>query len=407
MRTIPREDYLTWLRQFRDKKLIKVLTGMRRVGKSTILELFRRELRMEGVAADRIVSINFEELENESLRNAKELHGYIVGELARGKKTYVFLDEIQKVDRYEEVLDSLYVKPGIDIYITGSTADMFSSEIATLLTGRYVEINVLPFSFLEMTRAVGGRPGDADERRRFRDYLTYGSLPESFAFRQGSAEQREYVESVYRTILEKDVLKRNREGGRLLVGQIIRYMANSISSLTSPKRIADRLRADGVTSCANTIASYLGILEDCFFINKADRFDVKGGEMLKLINKYYLTDFGFKHYLLNSPDIEVQQLLENAVYLELARRRYKIATGKVANREVDFVIRGSDDVIRYVQVAVSIASSEKLEQELSVFKGIRNNYPKYILTLDDVFVADHNGIKTMNAVDWFARRVDF
>lgn len=404
-KTIQREAYMTWLAQFRDKPLIKVLTGMRRVGKSTIMKMFAQALRRDGVSASRIVMVNFEELENAPLRTAEALHKFIVGKLAKGVTTYVFLDEIQRVERYEEVLDSLYVKKGVDLYVTGSTADLFSSEIATLLTGRYVEMNVLPFSFLEMTRAVGGKVGDTVEKRRFMDYLTYGSLPESFAFKTGSPEQREYVESVYRTILEKDVLKRNKEGGRLLVGQMLKYMAGTISSLTSPKRMADRLRANGVKVSANTVSSYLDILEDCYFIYKADRFDVKGGEML-LINKYYLTDFGFRYYTLSNPDIEIQQLLENAVFLELLRRRYKVATGKVDEREVDFVVKGSSDLICYIQIAVTVAGKEKYEQEVAAFKSIRDNYPKLILTLDDIFVENRNGIHTMNVIDFFAGRSD-
>ena len=403
-KTIQRESYMAWLAQFRDKPLIKVLTGMRRVGKSTIMRMFAQGLRREGVPASRIVMVNFEELENAPLRTAEELHRFIVGKLARGGTTYVFLDEIQRVEHYEEVLDSLYVKKGVDLYVTGSTADLFSSEIATLLTGRYVEMNVLPFSFLEMTKAVGGKVGDAAEKRRFMDYIKYGSLPESFAFKTGSSEQREYVESVYRTILEKDVLKRNKEGGRLLVGQMLKYMASAISSLTSPKRMADRLKANGVKVSANTVSSYLDILEDCYFIYKADRFDVKGGEMLKLINKYYLTDFGFRYYTLSNPDIEIQQLLENAVFLELLRRRYKVATGKVDEREVDFVVKGNNDLLCYIQVAVTVAEKEKYSQEVASFKSIRDNYPKLILTLDDIFIENRNGIQTMNVIDFITGR---
>ena len=403
---ISRETYINWLMQFREKPLVKVLTGMRRVGKSTILKMFAQTLRREGVPATRIVMVNFEELDNAPLRSAEALHKFIVGKLAKGKTTYIFLDEIQKVERYEEVLDSLYVKKGVDLYVTGSTANLFSSEIATVLTGRYVEINVLPFSFLEMTKAVGGKIGDASEKRRFMDYLTYGSLPESFAFKTGSPEQREYVESVYRTILEKDVLKRNKEGGRLLVGQMLKYMADNISSLTSPKRMSDRLNANGVKVSANTVSSYLDVLEDCYFIYKADRFDVKGGEMLKLINKYYLTDFGFKYYTLSNPDLEIQQLLENAVFLELLRRRCKVATGKVDNREVDFVVWGNDGEIRYIQVAVTVAEKLKYQQEIAAFNSIRDNYPKYILTLDDIFIENRNGIHTMNIIDFLTGRGD-
>lgn len=403
-RIIERQEYLNWLDQFKDKPLIKVLTGMRRVGKSTILKLFAQRLRRGGVPASRVVMLNFEELENEPLKDAKALHAFLKSKIAKGATTYMFLDEIQRVERFEEVLDSLYVKKGVDLYVTGSTANLFSSEVATILTGRYVEINVLPFSFLEMTKAVGGKPGDANERRRFMDYLMYGSLPESFAFKSGSPGQREYVESVYRTILEKDVLKRNKDSGRHLVEQIVKYMATNISSLTSPKRMTDRLNANGVKVSANTVASYLDILSDCYFLYKADRFDVKGGELLKLINKYYLTDFGFKYYILSNPDLEVQQLLENTVFLELVRRRYKVATGKVDDKEVDFVVKGGDGMIRYVQVAVTVATREKFAQESAVFDAIQDNYPKYIITLDDAIVPERKGIQIVNVIDFMSER---
>lgn len=403
-RIIERQEYLNWLDQFKDKPLIKVLTGMRRVGKSTILKLFAQRLRQGGVPASRVVMLNFEELENEPLKDAKALHAFLKSKIAKGATTYMFLDEIQRVERFEEVLDSLYVKKGVDLYVTGSTANLFSSEVATILTGRYVEINVLPFSFLEMTKAVGGKPGDANERRRFMDYLMYGSLPESFAFKSGSPGQREYVESVYRTILEKDVLKRNKGSGRHLVEQIVKYMATNISSLTSPKRMTDRLNANGVKVSANTVASYLDILSDCYFLYKADRFDVKGGELLKLINKYYLTDFGFKYYILGNPDLEVQQLLENTVFLELVRRRYKVATGKVDDKEVDFVVKGGDGMIRYVQVAVTVATREKFAQESAVFDAIQDNYPKYIITLDDAIVPERKGIQIVNVIDFMSER---
>ena len=403
-RIIERQGYLNWLDQFKDKPLIKVLTGMRRVGKSTILKLFAKRLRRGGVPASRMVMLNFEEMENEPLKDAKVLHAFLKGKIVKGKTTYMFLDEIQRVERFEEVLDSLYVKKGVDLYVTGSTANLFSSEVATILTGRYVEINVLPFSFLEMTKAVGGKPGDANERRRFMAYLMYGSLPESFAFKSGSSGQRGYVESVYRTILEKDVLKRNKDSGRHLVEQIVKYMATNISSLTSPKRMTDRLNANGIKVSANTVASYLDILSDCYFLYKADRFDVKGGELLKLINKYYLTDFGFKYHILSNPDLEVQQLLENTVFLELVRRRYKVATGKVDDKEVDFVVKGGDGMIRYIQVAVTVATHEKFAQEAAVFDVIRDNYPKYIITLDDTFVTERNGIQIVNVIDFMSER---
>jgi len=405
---IDRPGYIKWLDEFRDKKLIKVLTGLRRSGKSTILEMYEARLRKSGVSDDRIVSFNFELFENEPYLAPHKLHDEIVSRIRKDETLYVFLDEIQHVKSYEKVLDSLYARAGVDVYVTGSTADLLSSEIASRLTGRYVEINVLPLSFLEYVSARG-REGE-NERRLFMDYITYGGLPGAMEFPMGSSAQREYVESVFRTIVEKDVLKRGGKG-RFLVERIIRYLTDTVGSLTSPKRIADRLderrMTDGADGAAyNTVVSYIERLADCFFVYKAPRFDVRGGEHLKLINKYYLTDFGFKYYILNNPTLELQQLIEDVVYLELLRRRYKVSTGKVDEREVDFVAQGNDGRIRYIQVAVSVSDKDKLTQELASFKSIDDNYPRYILTMDEVYAPDHGGVRTVNVVDFLLGRAE-
>lgn len=399
---ISREAYMQWLREFRDKPIIKVVTGLRRSGKSTILQMFMDELRTEGVEAGQIFMVNFEELEYEHLQDRHALYQAILSAKEKGRMLYVVLDEIQHVREYEKVVDSLLVKSGFDIYITGSTADLLGSDLATRLTGRYVEVNVLPLSFAE---SVQGREVTMNSREGlFMEYVTYGGLPGARIFPNGSRAQREYVESVYRTIIEKDVLKRSRRG-RFLVDRIIRYMLSVVGSLTSPNRMAGRLDEDAKTRAEksasyHTVVSYLERLTDCFFLYKPDRFDVVGGEVLKQINKYYITDFGFVHYLLNSPTVELQQVLENVIYFEFVRRRYKVCTGKVDDREVDFVVQGEDDIPRYVQVAVTVKDEAKLKQELDAFRGIRDNYPKYILTLDSVFVPDHDGIKTLNAYDF-------
>lgn len=402
MPLIRRDDYRKWLDEFREKKLVKVLTGLRRSGKSTILEMYMRSLMDMGVSCDRIVSINFEKLEFEPLMDPAKLHAEVLSKLRPGRMTYVFLDEIQHVADYEKVVDSLYARDNIDLYITGSTADLLSSEIASRLTGRYVEINVLPLSFREY--ASGGGLTDDNAKRLFSDYIAYGGLPGSLDFPNGSSAQREYIESVFKTIIEKDVLKRTKSG-RFLVERIIRYMVANVGNLTSAKRLADRLAADGGFSKAsapayNTVVSYLERLVDSFFLYKADRFDVQGGEHLKQINKYYLTDFGFKYYILHNPTIELQHLVENVVYFELKRRRCKVSTGKVDDKEVDFVVQENDGRIRYIQVAVSVSDAGKLKQELAVFERIRDNHPKYLMTLDEIFVADHAGIRTLNVIDF-------
>lgn len=405
---IPREGYLQWLREFCTKPIVKVVTGLRRSGKSTILQMFMDELRTKGIAERQILAINFEEMENEILLDRHRLYERILSSKVEGTMLYVVLDEIQHVKEYEKVIDSLQVKDGFDIYITGSTAELLGSELATRLTGRYVEVNVLPLSFRE---SVWGREVSiANREQLFMDYITYGGLPGARIFPNGSRAQREYVESVYRAILEKDVLKRNSRG-RFLVDRIIRYMLSVVGCLTSPNRMVGRLGEEAKTrsekaAAYHTLVSYLERLTDCYFLYRADRFDVLGGELLKQVNKYYITDFGFAHYLLNSPTVELQQMLENVVYFELRRRRYKVCTGKVDDKEVDFIAQGDDDIPRYVQVAVSVKDPEKLDQELSAFNSVKDNYPKFILTMDQVYVPDHGGVRTLNVYDFLLGQAD-
>lgn len=397
MDLIERREYVDWLKSYKDKQLIKVITGLRRVGKSTIFDLYISELKKSGIRDEQILKINFEDLDNEKLRDKHKLYSHIMT-YKKGKPLYVFLDEVQRIEGFEEVVDSLFIKDNIDIYITGSNATFLSSEIATLLTGRYVEINVLPLSFKEYYEHFKNK--GKDKRELFIDYITYGALPGSFMFETGSVEQREYIESVYKTILEKDVLKRNSAASKQLVENILSYLVYNIGCLTSAKRIADTLNSNGTKVSYNTVVSYFETLQDCFFVYKADRYDVVGKEYLKLINKYYITDFGFKYYILNNKTLEIPQILENLVFLELKRRRFKVATGKVAEKEVDFIIKDNYDNVKYIQVAVTVMDEDKLKQELRPFYEINDNYPKYIITLDDYFTKDHDGVITINAIDF-------
>lgn len=398
MELINRDEYVAWLKSYKDKQLIKVVTGLRRVGKSTIFDLYIRELLNDGVNPEQILKINFEDIANDYLRSKTVLYNYILSHMQKVNKLYVFLDEVQRVEGFEEVVDSLFIKDNVDIYITGSNAKFLSSEIATLLTGRYIEINVLPLSFKEYYDHL--KNSGKDKRQLFNDYITYGALPGIFMFDSGTVQQREYVESVYKTILEKDVLKRNSAASKQLVENILSYLVYNIGCLTSTKRITDTLNSNGTKVSYNTVDSYFETLQDCYFVYKADRYDVVGKEYLKLINKYYITDFGFKYYILNNKTIELPQILENLVFLELKRRRFKIATGKVAEKEVDFIVKDNFDKTKYVQVAVTVMDEEKLKQELRPFYGIEDNYPKYIITLDDYYVKDHNGVTTVNAIDF-------
>lgn len=402
MDLIKRDGYMQWLNRYRDKQVIKVITGLRRVGKSKIFELYMEELQKAGVPDDQIILINFEELENEPFREKTALYRHILSKVQQNKMLYVFLDEIQAVQGFEEVVDSLFVKPNIDVYITGSNAKFLSSEIATVLTGRYVEINVLPLSFKEYSEHY--KFTGKDKRALFMDYITYGAMPGMTMFDLGSSEQREYIEGVYKTILEKDVLKRNSRAGKQLVEHILSYLIYNIGCLTTVKRITDYINANAAKVAYNTVDSYFDTLQDCYFIYKADRYDVVGKEYLKLIHKYYVTDFGFKYYILNNKTVEIPQILENLIFLELKRRRFKVATGKVDDKEVDFIVKDTSDQIKYIQVAVTVLEEEKLKQELRPFYEIKDNYPKYIITLDDYFVPDHDGVKTISAIDFLSGR---
>lgn len=402
MDLIKRDGYMQWLNRYRDKQVIKVITGLRRVGKSKIFELYMEELQKAGVPDDQIILINFEELQNEPFREKTALYRHILSKVQQNKMLYVFLDEIQAVQGFEEVVDSLFVKPNIDVYITGSNAKFLSSEIATVLTGRYVEINVLPLSFKEYSEHY--KFTGKDKRALFMDYITYGAMPGMTMFDLGSSEQREYIEGVYKTILEKDVLKRNSRAGKQLVEHILSYLIYNIGCLTTVKRITDYINANAAKVAYNTVDSYFDTLQDCYFIYKADRYDVVGKEYLKLIHKYYVTDFGFKYYILNNKTVEIPQILENLIFLELKRRRFKVATGKVDDKEVDFIVKDTSDQIKYIQVAVTVLEEEKLKQELRPFYEIKDNYPKYIITLDDYFVPDHDGVKTISAIDFLSGR---
>ena len=239
-----------------------------------------------------------------------------------------------------------------------------------------------------------------DRRTLFSDYITYGAMPGIFMFEKGSGEQREYVKSVYKTILEKDILRRNSAAGRQLAESLLDFVIYNIGCLTSVKKISDTLKSNGVSAAYNTVDAYFDTLQDCYLIYKADRYDVVGKEYLKLINKYYVADFGFRYYLLNNRAVELSQILENLVFLELKRRRFQVATCKVEDKEVDFIVKDTNGTLKYIQVAVTVADKEKLMQELRPFREIKDNYPKYIITLDEFFAPDHDGIRTINALDF-------
>ncbi len=403
MKKIEREDYLSILKNFKDQQIIKVITGIRRCGKSTLLELFQEYLLKEGVLENQIISINFENMDYEELQDRKKLYDYINSKLVKGKKTYIFLDEIQNVKEFEKTVDSLFINKDIDLYITGSNAYLLSSELATLLTGRYIEIKMLPLSFKEYLSAFDDK---TDISRKFRDYLQYSSFPQAIELYKVNPENINlFLDGIYNTILFKDVMQRKGIVDKNTLERVTKYLYDNIGNRTSMKSISDNIEGLEKNNSYNTVSAYVQALIDSYFIYKVSRFDIKGKDFLKTQEKYYAIDIGLRYYMLGqSSGKDMGHILENVVYLELLRRGYEVYIGKYDDLEVDFVAKNSKNTI-YYQVALTTREDEStnnkiLERELAPLKKINDNYPKYILTLDDDLDADFDGIKKINVLDW-------
>ena len=407
MERIKRDNYLSILKNFKDQQIIKVITGIRRCGKSTLLEMFQDYLKETGVSDKQIISINFEDADNEGLQDRKKLYEHLKSKLVKGKKTYIFLDEIQRVKEFEQTVDSLFINKDVDLYITGSNAWLLSSELATLLTGRYVEIKMLPLSFREYVSAFEEK---TDISRKFRDYLRYSSFPQAIELYKINPDNINlFLDGIYNTILFKDVMQRKGITDRNTLERVTKYLYDNIGNRTSVKNISDNIDGLEKNNSYNTVSSYVDALVDSFIVYKANRYDIKGKELLKTQEKYYAIDIGLRYYMLGqSSGRDMGHILENVVYLELLRRGYEVYIGKLDDLEVDFVAKNSENTI-YYQVALttreatagsSMRTSVILERELVPLKKINDNYPKYILTLDDDLDADYDGIKKINVLDW-------
>jgi predicted AAA+ superfamily ATPase len=383
----------------KDLNIVKVVTGVRRCGKSTLLEMFRRRLIGDGISETTIISLNFEEMENEALRDKATLHRYITEHLGSGK-TYVFLDEIQMVPGFEEVVDSLYVKDGIDLYITGSNAYFLSGELATLLTGRYIEINVFPLSFAEYVSAF-----DDNSRLdlRFEDYLVYGGFPEVANLLNAGLKTvvNDYMLSIYNTIITKDIVARHRISDITTLNNISRFIIDSVGSLVSPQKISNYLTSQNNKTSRATVDKYLSYLADGLIFYRADRQDIKGKRLLQTQQKYYPVDTGFRRAVLgNSSAAEMGHLLESIVYFELLRRRNFVWVGKQREYEVDFVTRAIDtDETMYYQVAYTAKDANALEREMRSLEAIGDHNRKLLLTTD-LHKFDVNGIRHINVIEW-------
>lgn len=394
--SIPRIEYLQQLRELRDKQVIKVITGIRRCGKSTLLKQFQEHLKAEGVKQEQIISLNLEDLDNESLCDYRKLHAHVTERLKEGEKTYVFLDEIQQVESFQKAIDSLYIKPNVDLYITGSNAYMLSQELATLLSGRYIEIKMMPLSFKEYVSGINNGETTA---KMYVDYVKYGSFPYTIAFGNNQEMVSDYLQNIFSTVILKDIITRKNFKDTMMLESVTRFVFDNIGSQMSTKSIADAMTSNGRKIDSRTVERYLYALEESFVVYRAQRYDLKGKELLKTLGKYYIVDPGLRMMLLGNRKYDTGHILENVIYLELLRRYKKVYIGKLDCMEVDFVCESENGMV-YYQVAATTREESTLERELKPLNKLRDHYPKYLLTLDDDPETDYNGILKINAIEW-------
>ena len=396
---IMRREYLDTLIHFREKNLIKVVTGIRRCGKSTLFEIYQNYLKEEGVAEEQIISINLEDGDYHAVRSYQELYDLVNQSLQPEKMNYVFLDEVQQVEQFQKAVDSLYIKKNVDLYITGSNAYLLSGELATLLAGRYVEIKMLPLSFSEYLSCFDS---NVDISRKYMDYLTNSSFPGTLELMR-KQDIRMYLEGIYTSIVLKDIVSRKRIADVSMLESVIRYMFDNIGNLCSSTKIANTMTSAGRKISVRTVESYLEALTDSFILYRAERYDVKGKQYLSVGAKYYLADIGLRYYLLGSRQVDFGHILENIVYLELLRRGYEVHVGKMGTAEVDFVAFNEEGV-EYYQVSLSVLDENTLKRELAPLDAISDHNPKYLLTMDMLPVTSHNGIRQMNVLDWLIKK---
>ena len=403
---VQRQEYLELLRSWREEKVIKVVTGIRRCGKSTLLAQYRDELLASGVQPEQIVFINFEDLDYEELLDYKKLHSYLKERLVQGQYTYIFLDEIQKVEGFEKVVDSLYIREQIDLYITGSNSQLLSGELASLLSGRYVEISMLPLSFAEYCRL---KKIDQDMDTLFAEFLEDGGFPYVAVMDRSKEKIDMYLEGIYNTIILKDIEDRQKRREHdpnkrkitdiALLKQIAKFLANSVGSPVSVKSVSDYITSSGRRVSVNTVNDYIEALEESFIFYPVERYDVPGKQLLKMNQKLYIVDMGIRRHLLSRKSYDLGFSLENVVFLELLRRGYKVNIGKVGNTEVDFVAEKNDRKY-YFQVTASLTDEKTFEREITPLRNIQDNYPKTILTLDRFTLGSYEGIEVVSVVDW-------
>ncbi len=395
---VERKDILEDLISLKDKNLIKVVTGIRRCGKSTIFELFQEYLMAHGIEKEQIISVNLEDGDFRDIRTARELYDFVKSRLIKDKKNYVFLDEVQQVHGFQEGVDWLYSKRNVDLYITGSNAFLLSGELATLLSGRYVEIKMQPLSFKEYVSAY---PHDGNMPGLYMNYLQNSSFPGTLELKR-KKDIRMYLEGIYNTILLKDIVTRKKIADLSMLQSVVEFIFDNIGNICSSTKIANAMTSSGRKISVPTVESYLSALADSYIIYKVGRYDIKGKQYLSSGAKYYVADIGLRYYLLGTRHTDMGHILENIVYLELLRRGYEVYVGKVGGAEVDFIaINGEGE--SYYQVALTVLEEETLKRELSSLDSIRDHNPKYLLTMDYTPLTSHAGIKQMNVLEWLTK----
>ena len=397
---IQREDYLGFLMDWKDKQIIKVISGIRRCGKSTLFELFCAKLQNEGVQSEQIITINFEDAENEELCDHKKLYEYVKSRMLPDKMNYIFLDEIQHVSDFQKAVDSLFIKKNTDVYITGSNAYFMSGELATLLSGRYVELKMLPLSFKEYVSAFDNHRSLDD---LYRDYVYNSSFPYTVEL-DNRRNIYAYLDGLFNTIVLNDIVQRKKIQDPLMLKSVIKFMFDNIGNPCTAKKISDTMTSKGRKISNHTVENYLEGLTDSLLMYRVSRYDIKGKEYLQLFDKYYIADVGLRYYLLGTANADMGHILENVVYLELLRRGYRVYVGKNAGAEVDFVVQDIDGNTEYYQVSWSVRDEQTLKRELGALESIEDHNPKYILTMDNDPPISYNGIRQKYVLEWLLNK---
>lgn len=400
MDIIQRPRALNWFKTWRDRDVIKVVTGLRRSGKSTAMKLARQALEADGTPLDAIIYLDIERMAFDAPKTAEELYRMVISrmDVSEQKRTYIFIDEVQRIPHFEQAVDALYAREDTDVYITGSNSDLLSSELGTLLTGRYVELHMMPLSFAEYRSAFPEREDDDTILNR---YLIYGGLPYTTALPE--EDTADYLDGVLNTILIKDVSQRHPRFNLTSLRALLAFMADNIGNQFSLKKIADGLVRNGSKLSPTTVGEYLDALTESYVLYEAKPYDAKGKRLLERGGKYYLGDLGFRHLLLGRDQSDLGHRLENLVYLELLRRSRKVFVGRAASAEIDFITEDQHGT-SYYQVALSILDEGTLSRELAPLRSIQDNYPKTLLTLDRIGLGDYGGIRHVNVVDWLLER---